>query len=295
MKFSAVLAALMLLTGAAAPNPFPVTEMRSFDQFSIRSLPAAKPDLVERYAAGSPHQVGELRLPKGKGPFPVAMLVHGGCWTDGMGSTRDMAALATWLAARGVATWNVDYRALGAGGGWTGTFTDWAGALAHINALAKKYPIDLTKVSVVGHSAGATAAGWLAGSGKGEIKLAPDLPRVRSAIILDGPSSLNQFVGPDILVCGESVIVKLMGGSPDKVPARYAMVDPARNEPRTRQFLMVTAVLPYDTRFVPRLKAKGLMAQQITLDTESHFNLLAPGTRDFVTAAPALLRMTGGR
>ncbi|MFM5894808.1 MAG: alpha/beta hydrolase [Novosphingobium sp.] len=295
MKSFAALAALALLSGAAAPNPFPVTEARSFDQFSIRSLPASKPDLVAHYANSSPHEVGELRLPKGARPFPVAMLVHGGCWTDGMGSPRDMAALATWLTAHGVATWNVDYRALGAGGGWTGTFTDWSGALAHLSALAKTYPLDLTKVSVIGHSAGATAAGWLAGSGKGEIKLAPDLPRVRSAIILDGPSSLNLFVGPDILVCGEPVIVKLMGGNPDKVPLRYAMVDPARNQPRTRQFLMVTGVLPYDTRFVPELKAKGLMAQQITLDTESHFNLLAPGTRDFVAAAPSLLRMTGGR
>ncbi|MFM5917509.1 MAG: alpha/beta hydrolase family protein [Novosphingobium sp.] len=293
MKAFAALSALALL--GAATNPFAVTETRSFDQFSIRTLPAAKPVLTERYAATSPHQVGELRLPKGAGPFPVAMLVHGGCWTDGMGSMRDMGAMATWLTAHGVATWNVDYRALGAGGGWPGTFNDWAGALAHLSVLAKKYPLDLGRVSVIGHSAGATAVGLLVAGSKGDIKVPADLPRVRGAVILDGPSSLRSFVGPDILVCGDTVIVKLMGGNPDRVPARYAMVDPAQNGSLAKQLLMVTAVLPYDTRLVPAMKAKGVSAQQVTLDTESHFNLLAPGTRDFVAAAPALLRVTGGR
>ncbi len=294
MKAFASLSALALL-GAAAPTTFRVTETRSFDQFSIRTLPAAKPVLTERYAAASPHQVGELRLPKGAGPFPVAMLVHGGCWTDGMGSMRDMGAMATWLTAHGVATWNVDYRVLGAGGGWPTTFNDWAGALAHLSVLAKKYPLDLGHVSVIGHSAGATAVGLLVAQSKGDIKVPADLPKVRSAVILDGPSSLKPFVGPDILVCGEPVIVKLMGGNPDKVPTRYAMVDPAQNGSTARQLLMVTGVLPYDNRFVPAIRAKGVAAQQVKLNTESHFNLLAPGTRDFVAAAPALLRATGGR
>jgi acetyl esterase/lipase len=294
MKALAALLALSTLGGAAS-NPFAVTETRSFGQFSIRDLPASKPDLIEPYASASPREVGELRLPKGSGPFPVAMLVHGGCWTDGMGSMRDMRAMATWLTAHGVATWNVDYRSLGAGGGWPGTFNDWAGALGHLNVLARKYPLDLGHVSVIGHSAGATAVGLLVASNKGDIKVPADLPRVRGAVILDGPSSLKTFVGPDIFVCGEPVIVKLMGGQPDKVPARYAMVDPAQNGSLAKQVLLVTGVLPYDARFVPALKAKGVAAQQITLNTESHFNLLAPGTRDFVAAAPALLRVTGGR
>lgn len=293
MKALAALSALLLL--GSAPAPFRVTETRDFDQFSVRDLPAAKPDLIERYAAGSPYEVGELRLPKGKGPFPVAMLVHGGCWTADMGSTRDMGALASWLAAHGVATWNIEYRALGTGGGWTGTFADWAAAFDHLNTLAKRYPLNLGQVSVIGHSAGATAVGWLSGGAKGEVKVAADLPKVSGAVFLDGPTSLKAFFGPDILVCGDMVINKLMGGSPSRVPTRYAMVDPAQNGSAAKQVLMVAGVLPYDTRFVPAMKAKGVAAQQITLDTESHYNLLVPGTRDFVAAAPALLRVTGGR
>src|SRR5262245_79489 len=33
-------------------------------------------------------QFAELRVPSGKGPFPVAVLVHGGCWAFQLG-TRD--------------------------------------------------------------------------------------------------------------------------------------------------------------------------------------------------------------
>ena len=33
-----------------------------------------------------PLQFGELRLPDGAGPFPVAILVHGGCWSAKLGN-----------------------------------------------------------------------------------------------------------------------------------------------------------------------------------------------------------------
>lgn len=301
MKPIVTLTALALIGCAAASSAAPapsaslaVTETRSFDQFTINDVAASKPDLIVHYGSGA-KQFGELRLPKGRGPFPVAMLVHGGCWTAGMGSPRNMAALATWLTAHGVATWNVDYRELGSGGGWTGTFDDWAGALAQLSALAKPHHLDLGRVSVVGHSAGATAAGWLAGPGKDGPAAAVKLPKLRSAVILDGPSSLAAFVGADSLICGEPVIAKMMGGSPEAQPARYAMVDPALHPLQVRQFTMVAGVLPYDKDFIPGLKAKGVAAEQVTLVTESHFDLLAPGTRDFVAAAPVLLRATGGR
>ncbi|HUF31378.1 MAG TPA: hypothetical protein VMM77_12070, partial [Gemmatimonadaceae bacterium] len=35
----------------------------------------------ERIGYGSDSlQFGELRLPRGAGPFPVAVVIHGGCW-----------------------------------------------------------------------------------------------------------------------------------------------------------------------------------------------------------------------
>jgi len=40
------------------------------------------PTANERIAYGKdPLQFGEMRVPVGTGPFPVAILVHGGCWS----------------------------------------------------------------------------------------------------------------------------------------------------------------------------------------------------------------------
>ena len=39
------------------------------------------PSPTEKIAYGpDPMQFGELWLPEGKGPFPVVLIVHGGCW-----------------------------------------------------------------------------------------------------------------------------------------------------------------------------------------------------------------------
>jgi hypothetical protein len=59
--------------------------------------------------------------------------------------------------------------------------------------------------------------------------------------------------------------------------------------------LQVAANLPHDPSFVPAIRAKGVDAELIVLPRDSHFDLIVPGTRDFVAIAPALLKATGGR
>ena len=79
-------------------------------------------------------QFGELRLPNTKGPYPVVILVHGGCYVDRLPGRdpRDttfepLRPLAAALAEVGVATWNLEYRRAGnPGGGSPGTFLDLA-------------------------------------------------------------------------------------------------------------------------------------------------------------------------
>src|SRR5205085_5593329 len=117
-----------------------------------------------RIAYGTdPRQVGDLRLPPGKGPFPVALIVHGGCWHKTFADLSIMSPLASALTARGFATWNVEYRMLGdPGGGWPGTFLDWGAGTDKLRDLAKQYPLDLKRVIVIGHSAGGHAAHWIA-------------------------------------------------------------------------------------------------------------------------------------
>ena len=70
-----------------------------------------------------PLQFGELRLPKAKGPHPVAIVVHGGCYVDRLPG-RDprittyalLRPLAAALTDAGIATWNVEYRRAGDSG-----------------------------------------------------------------------------------------------------------------------------------------------------------------------------------
>ena len=63
-----------------------------------------------------------------------------------------MAALAVDLADRGWATWNVEYRRVGNGGGVPETLDDVRAAIAALTQLAE--PLDTGRVVIVGHSAG---------------------------------------------------------------------------------------------------------------------------------------------
>jgi acetyl esterase/lipase len=107
-----------------------------------------------------PSQLGELFLASGAGPFPVCVVVHGGYWRAQYDRSL-MEGICIDLAAHRVAAWNLEYRRVGAGGGWPETLLDVA---AGVDALASlDAPLDLAHVSAVGHSAGGQLAFWAAG------------------------------------------------------------------------------------------------------------------------------------
>jgi acetyl esterase/lipase len=108
-----------------------------------------------RIAYGSdPLQVGDLRLPAGVGPYPVAVVIHGGCWSNFFGLDL-MDDMSDALTAAGVATWNIEYRRIGdPGGGFPNTLIDVGMAVDKVRDLAPMYHLDLSRVITVGHSAG---------------------------------------------------------------------------------------------------------------------------------------------
>ncbi|HEX2491486.1 MAG TPA: hypothetical protein VHR27_18900, partial [Blastocatellia bacterium] len=68
---SLTLAAIALLAAVRATQ----------DQSSREILVRPAPQADTRVSYGSNEsQFGELRLPKGAGPHPVASVIHGGCW-----------------------------------------------------------------------------------------------------------------------------------------------------------------------------------------------------------------------
>ncbi|MEO8450121.1 MAG: alpha/beta hydrolase, partial [Gemmatimonadota bacterium] len=173
----------------------------------VDSIPSKRADVRIPYGSDS-LQFGELRLPKGKGPFPLAIVIHGGCWVHHFASLQNTAAMADALRDAGIATWNVEYRrADDPGGGWPGTFLDIADAADYARTLATRYPLDSTRIVAVGHSAGGHLALWLAARGK----LKPSSPiyrarpiRLHGAVSLGGPGDLGEFVAREAQSCGPS-------------------------------------------------------------------------------------------
>jgi acetyl esterase/lipase len=126
------------------------------------ALNGRAPDKHIAYGA-APSQFVELFRPAGKGPFPVAVLIHGGCWTVQFGGITQMRNMASDLAAQGIAVWNVEYRRYDEpGGGYPGMYQDVAAAVDRLRQEAAASQLDLTRVVAVGHSAGGHLAQWAA-------------------------------------------------------------------------------------------------------------------------------------
>ncbi|MDP9267037.1 MAG: alpha/beta hydrolase [Acidobacteriota bacterium] len=162
-------------------------------------------------------QFGELRLPRGRGPFPVAVVIHGGCWISHFADLHQTSPLATALTQAGIATWNIEYRKIGdAGGGWPNMYRDVSVATDFLRTLAPRHNLDLKRVIVIGHSAGGHLAMWVAARHKlpadSPLRLeATPLP-LRGAVSLDGWPDLHRVIEAGGTSCGEPALEGLIGG-----------------------------------------------------------------------------------
>src|SRR5262245_24986907 len=67
-----------------------------------------------------PLNFGDLRVPAGTGPFPVVVVIHGGCWQSEY-DLGHVGGMSDALARNGWAVWTIEYRRIGdPGGGWPG-------------------------------------------------------------------------------------------------------------------------------------------------------------------------------
>jgi pimeloyl-ACP methyl ester carboxylesterase len=279
---------LVLLT-AAVPA---LAQTNSRGVLNAAKTQVSAPALVARYGS-DPLQQGELRLPKGKGPFPVAVVIHGGCWDAKMEDWQGTAPLAEALAARGIASWNIEYRRTGdPGGGYPGTFQDVAAATDYLAVLAKTQPLDLGHVAVVGHSAGAHLALWVAARPTLHDPIAGAMTvKPVTAVAIDGPGTLAPFVGIDAEVCGAPAIVPFMGGTPAEKPAAYTLASPQDHLPLGVHQLIVVGVLDAMTApYTQAALAAGDTVVKLAPGGADHFNIITPGTpqgkqvADFIAA-----------
>jgi len=286
----------LAMTASCASGPAdrggPPAEAASAKLFGTdASVTPSKPDAILRYAE-HPRGFAELRLPKGKGPFPLAVIFHGGCWKTGIATQGYMAPLATRWQEHGVASLNVDYREVGDGGGWPGSFADWAAVADLVRGLTPKYPVDLTRITLAGHSAGGLPAQWLAAASGQDGPVGARLPLIaQNAIVFDGPADLAREAGAFDGLCGFASVAPFMGGSVERAPERYAAIGPLAHPPRLRRLMFVQAVLPAPNAIAAEaLRDAGVGLTVHANPGASHFDVITPGSPVYQAVEPEILR-----
>jgi dipeptidyl aminopeptidase/acylaminoacyl peptidase len=227
-------------------------------------------------------QYGELSRADGDARPGTVVIIHGGFWRARYDASLGRP-LARDLAARGYTVWNLEYRRVGIGGGWTGTLDDVAAGLDHLATL----DVDTSRVVAIGHSAGGQLATWAAGRATPLVALTAV---VSQAGVLDLATAACQGVG-------QTAVSDLLGGSPDEVPERYAAADPIVQVPLPVPVLCVHSsaddIVPIaqSTAYVAAATAAGADARLVE-STGDHFTMIDPSTPDWavvVNALPALL------
>jgi acetyl esterase/lipase len=269
----------------------------------LTSVPAQAPDRRVIYGADA-NQFAELRVTGGAGLHPVVVLVHGGCFKT-YGSFADLAPVGDVLKGRGIATLNVEYRRVDqAGGGWPNTYLDVGHAVDHVRSLAKEHRLDLSRVVIVGHSAGGHLAMWAAARSRvprGSALYMANPLAVRGVVDLAGPLDLAANIAGYEGLCRDRVITNLMGGAPASVPEHYAEASPIKLLPLcVPQVVLLVEYeeyvpLPLARAYVQAAERAGDRARMILIPGVGHFEIASPRAAIWPTVESAIRSLIDGK
>jgi len=227
-----------------------------------------------------PSQLAELFRPAGSGPFPVAVVVHGGYWKAQYDRSL-MEGLCADLAAHGLAAWNIEYRRVGAGGGWPHTLDDVGAAvdlLAELDA-----PLDLSHIGAVGHSAGGHLAFWTA-SRPGLPADAPGgVPRVEIAAAVSQAGLLDLTLAAGLMP--SSTPTRALLGDPVVNYERYVLASPRERLPLGIPQLVLhgdrddTVSMRIATSYVAAARNAGDACELVVLNRTGHFEHIDAGSQ----------------
>jgi alpha-L-fucosidase 2 len=94
----------------------------------------------------------DMHIPDGPGPFPAAILVHGGGFDEGNRATN-VAPLFEPLTNAGFAWFSIDYR-LAPEAHFPEAIADLNSAIRWVKAHSVEYRVDARKIAIIGESAG---------------------------------------------------------------------------------------------------------------------------------------------
>jgi acetyl esterase/lipase len=247
------------------------------------ALTGPQPDRHVAYGP-APSQFVEVFQPVGEGPFPVVVLIHGGCWTVEFGGITQMRNMAGTLKAQGIAVWNVEYRRHDeAGGGYPGTYQDIATAVDRLREEAPAHRLDAGRIVAAGHSAGGHLAQWAASRHRlpaWSPAWTPDPLALPTVISLGGLADLRHQAALIHSSCERSA-AQLAGTPTDARPDVFADTSPAELLPAGIRTILIHGehdiVSPPSTgtAYAARAKAAGDPADVIVLPGASHYDEVA--------------------
>ena len=118
---------------------------------TLAAAPLDRKDVEYAHPGGKPILL-DLHVPDGPGPFPAAILVHGGGFDGGSRSTN-VRPLFEPLADAGFAWFSIDYR-LAPEAHFPQAIEDLYSAIRWVKANAAAYHADVSKIAIIGESAG---------------------------------------------------------------------------------------------------------------------------------------------
>jgi acetyl esterase/lipase len=231
-----------------------------------------------------PSQYVEFFKPAGAGPFPVAVVIHGGCFTKRFGGIEQMRALAGELASQGVAVWSVEYRRLDeAGGGYPGTFQDVSSAVDALATHAAQEHLNLNQLVAVGHSVGGYLALWLAARDRlpqSSPLHAPHPLKVSSVVSLGGVGDLRTQTVHGQTACGYP-LAAITGPPSQARPDVYADTTPAELLPNGSRTVLLNG--QFDSYSPPQeaaayaalVRQAGDRIETVVLPGASHYDEVA--------------------
>ncbi|MFJ3823159.1 alpha/beta hydrolase [Streptomyces nodosus] len=279
------------------------------EEASAFSHPPVEPDATAPYG-DHPDQVIDFYAPRGPGPAeapgtggpaPLVVVLHGGAWRAPY-DRRHITPFADFLARRGFAVANVEYRRGAAGtdrtdgaggpdtggsgpvaGRWPETFDDVAAALDALPALVREAlpGADPRRTVITGHSAGGHLALWAAARHvlPADSPWRTDRPAPLRGVVALAPIADLQ-VAVELEVCGGAA-VQLLGGE-TLFEERRPYADPALLLPTG---IATTLVQGRTDIVVPRAVAEAYAGAAATagevvgltlLEGAGHFPLIDP-------------------
>jgi acetyl esterase/lipase len=165
----------------------------------------------------------DVYLPRGKGPFPGVLVVHGGAWY--IGTRAQLAGVAQMLARRGFAAVAISYR-LAPKHKFPAQIEDCQQAVRWMRTEASRLKIDPERIGGFGYSAGAQLVCLLGTTGEGaEPKGESDLNRPSTrlqAVACGGAPCEFRVLPPD-----QEMLSFWLGGTRREKPEQYRLASPA--------------------------------------------------------------------